>query len=160
MQSFGSETSRLEFESRYLALPIIRSKKEVDLFLARSPYNLLSIPGSDGTLHGKVVSMLTPGIGDALRFPRIEALAGQLGLSTETLRRRLRAESSSYTQIKSDLRRGLAYRLLAVEDMPINQVAVQIGFTESSSFVRAFKDWSGMTPLEYRRRLLTRTPST
>ena len=157
VHTFGTTNSQLCFDRGYLALPIIRSKKEVDHFLARSPYHLMSIPGSDGTLRGSITSMLTPEANQPLHFPSIEEVAEKIQIPVGTLRRRLSEESSSYTLIKTELRRNMAFKLLAADEQSINQVAASVGFTESSSFVRAFKEWSGMTPLQYRRRLSRHT---
>lgn len=153
IQSYGAETSQLHFDSRYLALPIIRSSSEVDSFLGRSPYQLMSIPGSDGTLYGSIMSLLQPENDEPLSFPSLNEVAKQLGMAEGTLRRRLLEESSNYSQIKTELRRNLAYKLLSEGDTSIGDIADAVGFTESSSFIRAFKDWSGITPLQYKQRI-------
>ncbi|TDG12047.1 AraC family transcriptional regulator [Seongchinamella unica] len=151
---YGCETSQLEFDAKYLALPLVRSQKETELFLARSPYNLLSIPGSDGTLQGEIMSQLTPTNAEPLCFPDIEELARTLNVSGTTLRRRLQEESTNYTEIKTELRRQLAYKMLSDAKVPIGKVAEAVGFSETSAFGRAFKEWSGFTPRQYRSTLL------
>lgn len=153
IQSYGAETSQLHFDARYLALPIIRSSSEVDSFLGRSPYQLMSIPGSEGTLSGSVMSLLQPESDEPLHFPAITEVAKQLGMAETTLRRRLLEESSNYSQIKTELRRNMAYKLLSDGDTSIGDIADAVGFKDSSSFVRAFKDWSGITPLQYKQRM-------
>lgn len=152
--AYGCASSQLEFDARYLALPLVRSEKETESFLARSPYNLLSIPGSDGTLQGEIMSLLTPENNEPLRFPDIEELASTLKVSGTTLRRRLQEESTNYTLIKTELRRQLAYRMLSDARIPIGKVAEAVGFSETSAFGRAFKEWSGFTPRQYRSTLL------
>lgn len=150
---FGSDSSRLVFDTKYLDLPISRSEREVNRFLARCPFQLLSIPGSDGMLHGTIVSMLTPDLNQPVRFPAIEELAAQLGFSETTLRRRLNEESSSYSRIKTELRRNVAFRLLAEPEISVEEIATIAGYSDPSAFIRAFKEWSGATPLQYRRGL-------
>ncbi|KZX58720.1 hypothetical protein A3709_17100 [Halioglobus sp. HI00S01] len=153
---FGTTSSQLAFDARHLELPISRSSREVDRFLARSPFYLLSIPGSEGMLHGTIVSMLTPEGNGVMTFPSIEEIAAQLGCSGGTLRRRLREESSSYSKIKDELRRNVAYKLLADESIPIEDVALAAGYSTASPFIRAFNQWSGTSPRQYRRKLRPR----
>ena len=78
----------------------------------------------------------------------------------ETLRRKLSAEGISYQQIKDNLRSDLANKLLANRSLTIGEVARQLNFSEPRAFTRAFKQWSGLTPREYRTERLTRSKST
>ena len=150
---FGTPSSQLAFDARHLELPINRSAREVDRFLARSPFYILSIPGSEGMLHGTIVSMLTPEDNGALDFPSIEDIAGQLGCSGTTLRRRLGEESSSYSKIKDELRRNVAYKMLADQSLSIEEVALAAGYSTASPFIRAFNQWTGTSPLQYRQKI-------
>lgn len=147
--SFSAQSNQLIFESTYLSLPMIRSKKQVGNFLARSPFNLMSIPGSDNTVHARIVSMLTPPQDAPLKLPSIESVAERMGTSAKTLRRQLQAESTTYQKIKDDLRRDTALKKLAQERLPIYTVAEAVGFSQTSAFTRAFKSWTGLTPRQY-----------
>lgn len=77
--------------------------------------------------------------------------AKRLGLSERTLRRRLEEEGTSFRERLDHVRRARALEMLAHDD--VQSVAKQLGFVDSRSFQRAFRRWSGMTPLEYRRSL-------
>lgn len=154
--SYGAEANQLIFDSNYLSLPLIRNEKQVKIFLGRSPFNLMSIPGSDHTVQGRIISMLTPPQGEPLDFPSIEQLAARLNTSSSSLRRQLRSEATTYQRIKDDIRRDTALRRLAEERLPIYSVAQSVGFSESSAFIRAFKGWTGKTPLQYCKSLENR----
>lgn len=83
--------------------------------------------------------------------PDIDTTAKVLGYSRRTLTRRLREEATSFLQIKDQLRRSLAQQLLIVKRLPVEDVAERVGFADLTSFHRAFKKWTGTTPLAYRR---------
>lgn len=83
--------------------------------------------------------------------PDIDMVTKALNYSRRTLTRRLREEGSSFLQIKNRLRRSVALKLLVKEQLPVEAIAVQIGFANLSSFHRSFKKWTGTTPLAYLR---------
>ena len=77
-------------------------------------------------------------------------MAEQLHVSPQTLRRHLREEDTSFQEIKDHLRRDLAIYHLGRDELTINALAEQLGFSEPSAFHRAFKKWTGLTPGAYR----------
>ena len=83
--------------------------------------------------------------------PDIDAVAEVLGYSRRTLTRRLREEDTSFFQIKDHLRRALALQLLIASQLPVEVIADRVGFADLTTFHRAFKKWTGTTPLGYRR---------
>jgi AraC-like DNA-binding protein len=73
-----------------------------------------------------------------------------LGLSRQTLYRRLKAEGVSFDQVLDDLRATMAQDYLGARKVSVNQAAYLTGFSESSAFSRAFKRWTGQTPAQFR----------
>ena len=73
-----------------------------------------------------------------------------LGITPQTLRRRLQDEGQGYQAIKDDLRRDIAIEYLARPDLTLIDIANLLGFSEPSTFHRAFKKWTGVAPGEYR----------
>ena len=71
-------------------------------------------------------------------------------MSAPTLRRRLKREGVTFQQLKDESRCDAAKLYLDRQDVSINQVALQMGFTDTSAFHRSFKKWTGMTPGQYR----------
>ena len=57
---------------------------------------------------------------------------------------------TSYKLLLDELRRELALRWVAATDQPLDVIASRLGFTEPSTFYRAFKRWSGTTPAGHR----------
>lgn len=83
---------------------------------------------------------------------RVDAVARRLGLSPRTLHRRLAAEGESFQQLLDEARRQRAMRELASSALPIRDVGARVGFRNVSAFHRAFKSWTGVTPVEFRKR--------
>ncbi len=76
-------------------------------------------------------------------------IAGRLGLSIATLRRRLAEEGVNFREIANQARRRQAEVMLQT-DRPFADLAVELGFSDERSFRRACKNWFGMPPVEYR----------
>ncbi|HEY6878901.1 MAG TPA: AraC family transcriptional regulator ligand-binding domain-containing protein, partial [Polyangiales bacterium] len=85
----------------------------------------------------------------AIGTANIESLARRLGMSQRTLRRRLAEEGCRFTLLLDEVRCDLACAELHKGDGSIKAAAERVGFSERSSFHRAFKRWTGKTPLEY-----------
>ena len=83
-------------------------------------------------------------------FPDIEYVAKELHMSESTLRRRLKAESSSYRIICDEVRNLLAKKYLTTTNLTILEIAILLNYSESASFRRAFVRWNSSTPNEYR----------
>ncbi len=146
---FSQPQTRLTFNSRYLHESIIRDEQELKAFLKTSPANLLGKPDD----YNSYTSQIRRQIGRDLReeLPDFESVASELNLSPQTLRRRLKEENTSYQEIKDHIRRDQAIYHLSRNDFSINDIAHLVGFTEPSTFHRAFKKWTGLTPGAYRQ---------
>jgi AraC-like DNA-binding protein len=82
----------------------------------------------------------------------LPAVAAALRVAERTLQRWLADEGTSFDALVDDARRELAHRYLADRGISIAEVAYLLGYSEPSSFHRAFKRWTGITPAEHRRR--------
>ena len=80
----------------------------------------------------------------------IEDIATKLNMSVRTLRRRLKDAGASYKELLAETRRELGERYIQDSNLSLTEVAFMLGFSDSSSFSRAFKTWTGQTPREYR----------
>ncbi len=149
-----SKVNRLVFHRKYLEEPLIKTQRDLQVFLRRAPIDLLTIPGEDTSLTARINQMLEPKNfkeEDRLILPGSEAISKQLGMSEQTLRRKLSVEGISYQQIKDNLRHDLANKLLSNRSLTISHIAKQLSFSEPRAFTRAYKHWSGITPKEYRQ---------
>jgi AraC-like DNA-binding protein len=87
--------------------------------------------------------------------PAIETVAAALAMSPRTLQRRLAEEGTSYQELVSEVREDLARQHLTESRLSISEIAFLLGFSDVSSFHRAFKRWTHETPRAYRRRAAT-----
>jgi AraC-like DNA-binding protein len=81
----------------------------------------------------------------------IEEAANRLAMSKRSLQRRLSEESSSYQEVLNATRRELAHYYLSRSSASLVEIAYLLGFQDGNSFIRAFRDWTGQTPGEYRQ---------
>ena len=79
-------------------------------------------------------------------------VARELGLSTRSMQRHLRAEGTSFSAILEEVRRRRALELLRGTEYAVYEVAYALGYTEPSTFYRAFKRWTDDTPHQWRQR--------
>jgi len=86
------------------------------------------------------------------RRPGIEDVARELGLSSRTLQRRLAEDGATFQQLLQEARRELARHYLLHSSLELNETAYLLGYEDSHSFFRAFHDWEGATPGDWRAR--------
>ena len=146
---FNSSANRLIFDEHYLDKPLVRTDQELAQFVQNAPADIMTIPGFDSTLEAQIERIISQRHPDHLVFMPIHQLAAELGISSQTLHRRLVESATSYQKIKDNLRREVAINKLVNEGLTVERVAEIVGFTESRSFTRAFKHWTGLTPREY-----------
>ena len=99
------------------------------------------------------VGTIRKAIGESLRdgTPKLERVAKSLAVSPRTLQRRLEKHGLDFKKLVHDTRRQFALEYLQDSDNTLTQIAFLLGYSEVSAFNRAFKRWTGSTPLDYRR---------
>ena len=85
--------------------------------------------------------------------PSIRTTAKRLAMSVRTLQRRLDERDLVFKTLVAETRREIAYRYLAEGSADLTEVAFLLGYSELSAFDRAFRRWTGSTPLEARKSL-------
>ncbi|QQX86598.1 AraC family transcriptional regulator [Cupriavidus necator] len=86
------------------------------------------------------------------RFPEIEKIAENLGMTSRTLRRKLEAEGTSYSELLTNVRKALAVDYLTTTSLSTEDIGLALGFSDAVGFRHAFKRWTGQTPNAVRRK--------
>jgi AraC-like DNA-binding protein len=145
---FESPRNELVLEQSVLATPLLKADADLAAFFANRADDLLERHGAEGTAH-RLRTHLEGELGRGL--PTLETAAARLAVSPRTLRRRLQEEGTTFQDVLDATRCELAKRHLADDRIALGEVAFRLGFSEPSAFHRAFKRWTGQTPLAYRR---------
>lgn len=148
---FNQPRNSLTFDAVYLNYPLMQSEESLKKLLRNTAVSLFVPPQNTQLLTAQIRALL--GRDFTKEFPEFEEVAAQLALTPQTLRRRLKEENSSYQGIKDQVRRDAAIYYLSRPQLGIAEIAQLMGFSEPSTFHRAFKKWTGLTPGEYRQGL-------
>ncbi|MGB1220128.1 MAG: AraC family transcriptional regulator [Alcanivoracaceae bacterium] len=100
-----------------------------------------------GRIVGKVRELMIFG---EEGFPGLEAISRQLNMTARTLRRRLEQEGTSFKTLTEEAKRRDALKLLDDYSLDIQRVAELLGYQDPANFTRAFRQWTGQTPSQYR----------
>lgn len=133
---------------RYLQLPLVRTHSELVQFLRLSPGIIFHYPEKDERLQTQLKKLLQEYNFDAM--PNLDQLASLVHTTPRTLKRRLYHEGIGIRQIKDELRRDFALKLLATENFSVQEVSEKTGFSESAAFCHAFKRWTGLSPKQWK----------
>lgn len=82
--------------------------------------------------------------------PEVGHVARDLGMSERTLQRRITDEGGTFRALLIEARQELGRRLLSDAAMGVDEVACLLGYQDTSSFYRGFREWEGMTPNHWR----------
>ena len=149
---FDSDTTRITWSRADIIEPLVTGDPRLarindehtlaylDSFLARSVTR---------DVVDKIVEKLPDGA------PGQQQIAAALHVSNRTLQRKLREENTSFKELLKDTRMQLARKYLRSPGRSVVETAYLLGFSEPSTFSRAFKRWTGVAPAQYRESVLT-----
>ncbi len=147
---FNAATAGFRFDAQYLALPLVRDETATRAMLQRAlPLTVLQYR-RDRLLVQQVRQALAA---HPHQTRNANGLAALLAMSPRTLHRQLREEGASLQALKNEVRCERAKALLYRSAKPVKQVAAAAGFRNEKSFIRAFRQWTGLSPGEFRAEL-------
>ena len=145
---FSTGENALVLPTILLDTPCAKADPGLLAILDRHAAELLARIPSPNSLADRVRSILIRELrgGD----PSASLVAARLKMSVRTLHRGLLTEGMRFGEIFDQLRHELAIRHLRDRRIALAEVAFLLGFSELSSFYRAFKRWTKTTPADYR----------
>jgi AraC-like DNA-binding protein len=144
---FNAEQYAMAFPKDLLSRPVSSADHELRRILEKSVADYWAVTQPSITqsiarmLHARVV------------FPdaTLEAVASELSMHPRTLNRRLQAEGTNFRDLVNAARFSVSRQLLAGTKMDVTDIALALGYADTSNFTHAFQRWSGITPSEWRR---------
>jgi len=148
---FGANLTGLKFDYFDLESPFpasnIQLAREQDKvvvdFLARAAKVELK-----HQVYSKLIEMLPSG-----KCTR-DYIAETLNMSSGSLHSKLKKEGTNFHELLAETRKGLAQEYVRDVRISLTEIAYMLGYTNSSNFSRAFKNWTGSTPNAYRQNKL------
>jgi AraC-like DNA-binding protein len=145
---FNSDRNAMRVDEAWASRPVARMPRYVFGVLSERAEALLRELESAKSTRGRVESLLMPilhtGAAD------MDTVAAQLGVSRQTLFRKLKAEGVTFVGVLDELRQNLALHYLSGRKVSVNETAYLVGFSDPAAFSRAFKRWTGKSPSELR----------
>ncbi|WP_179400732.1 AraC family transcriptional regulator [Burkholderia guangdongensis] len=146
---FARDRARMRFSAQYLTLPPRRDERALRTMLQNALPLIVLQYRRDRLLASRARALMTARPNEQHTAP---SLANALNVSVRTLHRQLEEEGTSLQALKDAVRREQALEQLSRTAQPIKQIALSIGFSSEKTFARAFRQWTGESPSEYRQR--------
>ena len=153
---FGMPTNSLLFSVKSLSATVPAADPALSRIVTGHADQLLIALNRDnlGSLTNRVSHLILQNMSSGKLS--LANLAKKLCMSERTLQRGLHEEGTSFNTLIDDLRRKSAREFIADQRFALGEVAYLLGFSESGAFHRAFKRWTGQTPMAARQSLLSR----
>jgi len=146
---FDQPLTQLVFDVSALSLPLTMSDPVSRQLAYSECERSLEELGADQEILARVRKLVARASGG---FHSLDEVANQLHLSSRTLKRRLSTHGVTYSDLLEEQRREKALLLLRSSGLSLDEVAEQLGYSDTSNFRRAFRRWTGISPAAYRRR--------
>lgn len=146
---FGHSELRIHFDARALDFPLSTPNRAA-LRLAQEACErqLADLGLQNDSLAMRVRKLALT----SEKLRSVDEVARALRVSARTLKRRLAAEQTSFTDLVEIERRERALQLLRMPDLALEEIASRLHYSNAASFARAFRRWTGEAPAQHRAR--------
>ncbi|GAB2883163.1 AraC family transcriptional regulator [Nocardioides pacificus] len=149
---FGAERTTFAFDAAHLARPLPQANPQTVALCEALCHDVVARRRVRSGVTQQVRVLLTQQVAFG---GGMDQVAASLGISPRTLRRRLSEAGTSYQALLDEVRQSLAEELLGTRGrgsaLTVEDVAQRLGYAEASSFIHAFKRWTGTTPAGFQR---------
>ncbi|MGR1220227.1 AraC-like transcriptional regulator QhpR [Metapseudomonas otitidis] len=148
--AFSAGSNRLYYGLDLLDRPLVTADARLHAALVAGMEEQRQARLAESDLVGHLSQVI------AARLPHgdvsLEQVARSEGMSARTLQRRLGEQQIEFSVLVEDVRRALALEYVSHSGHNLTEVALMLGYSEASSFSRAFRRWTQLTPQQYRQR--------
>jgi AraC-like DNA-binding protein len=144
---YGAPDNRLCFDRALVEAPLAMANPELARLNDQTVIDYLARCDSPSTtmqVRARIIELLPDG------RPGQEAIATSLHLSLRSLQRRLQHENTSFTTLLNETQQQLAMQYIRESHRSIGEITYLLGYSEPGSFTRAFRRWTGKSPLQFR----------
>lgn len=151
-ERFAQDFTGIEFDARALDRPHLHRMSELHEVVLSKAEQTLQRCSRQLTLTERVNALIQGRAPSQL--PSMVAAARELGISVRSLRRHLDEEGTTYRSLTRSRLHAHACTLLRNPQKTLQDIAFELGFSDSTAFHRAFKRWANVTPAEFRSAFL------
>jgi AraC-like DNA-binding protein len=145
---FGQTEGALVFDAAVLQRRLRTADPSLRAILTQHASNILARNPAPEDIIGRVEHAVENAV--SRRAPiEVDRIARELALGRRTLQRRLEVGGTSFQEIVDRVRRRIALELIGNQRLPAAEVSWMVGFADVTAFHRAFKRWTGTTPVAY-----------
>lgn len=145
--NFGQSKNRMQLPKDAAEAPFTTQNTRYHAHALVEAKKLL--PATDVSCRKQVTSYFKSHLADA-QACQLDAVSAFLNVSTRSLQRELKAENTTFKTLLDDARKTVACERLKNTTGSIESIASSVGFENPSSFSAKFKQWTGMTPRQFR----------
>lgn len=145
---FGARETSIFIADPVCQMSFQREKHQLWAFLKRAPADWAFSMVHRGSISARTRAYLEPRLDQTVD---LQELADAFHVSVRTLTRKFADEGVSFQGVKDALRRDIAVQRLSKSTAPVAAIARDLGYTNAAVFCRAFRQWTGSTPMAYRR---------
>jgi len=146
---FNAEWDSLVYPAEAMRLPVVGANNKLLKVLQEACRMVVGpTPRKHDIVHDVrelIIDKLTKGTA------QLDEIARELNMSSKTMERRLAERATTFSALLEEVRSTLAKRYLRESDYRLEQIAYLTGFSEPAALVRAFKRWTGTTPIRFRQ---------
>jgi AraC-like DNA-binding protein len=149
---FGCATNALVIELSFAERAVPAADQKLYLIMKQYLDQVLSELPQEDSLFAAIRKTVAESLRDGR--PELARVAKKLAIGPRTLQRRLKEYGFDFKKLVEDSRQRFAVTYLKDRKNSLTEIAFLLGYSELSAFNRAFKRWTGTTPLDYQRKLL------
>lgn len=151
---FNQCKTSLYFPLSNLSLKTRNADKTLNYFLSQQAETLLNDLPQNNSFGDVVKHEIVHSINQG--EISIESVATRLDYTPRMFQYQLKQEGLNFKQLLNQVRKDLAIKYLSDLSLTILEISYLLSYQEQTSFIRAFKTWTGLSPLQYRRQFIVK----